>query len=275
MLNTASICVTSNQLTLCYGHTPLEKNKDHPDIKRGFIVYIGGEYRYPGFNKIINPRMFYYDFDKNIKNQIEFEKKLIDTIRSGKGLMNDEKINKNSSANGPFPNIFQSNLNQIDFGWKPCFVSYILDVTDMEFIAPNIDEGPNYLNQPIIFRRDKVIVSDSGIASIENYDGNNSFFDLVHRTHEGTSILAMKNLMLDRHGKPIKKPKGMSSNKLPYWDHCMDIQVRMEQGKKSKRKVADTTAVSQPFIAVPGSSKWLTIVFDPPQTNGGGGGPPG
>jgi hypothetical protein len=259
------LCVTSNQLTMCYGNSPLEKRNSNDRIMRGFIIYIGGLNMYPGFDKIINPLIFYKDFvnyDEN--NQKIFEKEVVQKIRTGIGVIN------NLPAVGQypqFPNILQNNLNTINFGWKPCFVSYILDVPGMDFVKPLNNQRSNYLNQPVIFRRDKVIIDYQGVANVVKYNENQSFFDLRYRKYRNASILSMTNLMRDRQGRRIQKPT-VPSNDMPYWDHCMDIHIRMEQGRRGR------AANNGLDLAVPGSNNWLTIVFDPPQTNGGGGGPP-
>jgi hypothetical protein len=258
---------TSNELTPIYGYSPLEKRGSVNDsaFKRGIVIYIGGFSPKVGNERMINPRMVYYDFVPNglgIKNQDDLELQVLIYGRSGLLKMDDIDNNVPDDKKRGFPYVFDDNINQIHFGSKPCIVSYILDVDYLEFQTPCVEEGEKSLNQPVVFRRNKVIVSDQNQTTIDEYEENAClcFSNLIHKHVESASTLRFYNNMIDPSGEVLN-----SRDDGPY-RYCMDMYIRTEMGRKLQSPMAQATTLGA-------ESNWLTMVFDPPQENGGGHGP--
>ncbi len=266
---------TSNELTPIYGRSPYEKiGKSDSDFQRGFVIYIGGFNPHIGNNRMINPRVVFHDYDSRgpygIGSQDELEFEVLKLGRSG--LLR-------AATKKSYPDVFSQNLGKIDYGYKPCIVTYILDVHNLEFQKQDGSGRPDSFNQPVVFRRNKVVVADDGTPASFRYLGNEqlTFSDLKHHQVEGASALIFYNNMLDQGGKPIEKPGG---HDLPPLEYCMDMYIRTEQGK---RLYAFTDAELESLKKGEGGalannfgdpiSQYLTMVFDPPHTNGGSDGP--
>lgn len=259
--------LTSNQLTGIYGQEPAKKQPI--ELTRGYIVYLemfgatgqGGIYT----------RTFYLDFPSNteIPDQLAFEKAVIAKANSG-GLKGMAKSGR------AYPEIFDDQIQTVHFGWRPCHVSYILNSASCKFVDK---DAAQRLIQPVVFRRDKVVIDETGKAGIQRYRANHSFFNLETDSVDGASILRFDNLMLvnaagDRLGQA---PTDAAEKESKRFDYCMDIHIRVGQNKPLAHALADleeTAVASAPLIEPQFLDRTVTIVFDPPQTNGGGSGPP-
>jgi hypothetical protein len=160
-----------------------------------------------------------------------------------------------------------------NFGWVPCKVSYILFSRGAEFQRPD-EHDPQI--QPVVFRRDKMVLDNAGKAKVESYRANHSFFNLecariVDCDENTADVLRFDNLMLvNAEGKELgSRPTNPEDVR---FDYCMDIHIRLELARLYSM-IAGTSSLGTlrdaGFI-----EKWTTIVFDPPQSNGGDGGPP-
>ena len=259
--------VTSNQLTGIFGRTPCDKNGGE-DLKRGYIVYL--EILGNAGNGGIYARTLYKDFpDADKKHHLQFEKDVIAKGNAG-GLKGP------ATLKDPFPAIFDDQIQTVNFGWTPCRVSYILNAPFGAFVA---NDPAQPLIQPVVFRRDKVVIDEFGKVGIKTYRANHSFFNLEVEPVDGASVLRFDNLMLiNANGDALGiAPADETERKSKCYDYCMDIHIMLNQ----KRLMALFSAPSlvegetRPAIFEPEFlQKTVTIVFDPPQSNGGGSGPP-
>ena len=285
--------LTSNQLTGIYGHSPLKKKKPPADIKltRGFIVYleIFGIAQKGG----IFARTFYKDFaNDDPQNQRDFE-----TEVATAGLAGDiYKLTTTApgAPKEPWPKVLENQISEIHFGWKPCRVSYVLNSRFAEFIVPpdalhqpetEEERWAQNLVQPVIFRRDKVIIDDSGKARIDRYRPNHTFYNLevgVVDKAESCEVIRFDNFMLlNEQGTSLgKEPSDIQQRNAKHYKYCMDAHIRVEQTKLTKvleaadlpngaKQIDDVEIVDASSI-----KGGIVIVFDPPQGNGGGSGPP-
>lgn len=259
--------VTTNQLTAIHGVEPVRKKT--ADLKRGYIVYL--EMFGPDGTGGIYARTFYVDYSPGgIEDQLAFEKTIIAAAKKG-------DFEGKPATRGQYPEILDDQIQSVDFGWRPCRVSYILRSAFGVFVAA--DEAQPLI-QPVVFRRDKVVIDPAGKASIQQYLANNSFFNLETDSVDGASVIRFDNLMLisateDALGDP---PADFSERLAKRFEYCMDIHIQVDQ----QRLLGLLTAAAPmaggsehpPIIEPAFLGKTTTIVFDPPQTNGGGSGPP-
>jgi hypothetical protein len=269
--------LTTNELTPIYGKSiyKISGNSDE-NFRRGVVIYIGGTQLQYGNSKIFHPRFVYHDYDEAIPDQNSLELAVLSLGRQGK---------LQAAAGKAFPDVFSADMSKVNFGWTPCIVTYILDVYGYQFQqsdpAGNLERS---LNQPIVFRKTKAVVTDNGSASAYKYLGNQqgTFSDLEHLSVDGVSSLRFYNNMLDESGEVPPKPDDYEV--IPAREYCMDIYIRTEQGRKvfslseediQAIKVGDTAyccdLIEKNEIA---PMQYLAMVFDPPQTNGGSSGPP-
>jgi hypothetical protein len=273
------ILKTTNALTAAHGYSPLAERSfaEKGFFERGWVVYI--EMR---TDALLRVRQFYQNFDpekSSLEQQKTFENDVIamskgedydsaDSIPAKKGfdlsLVNQgDPINKK-----PFsletPYAFYDNLDRVDFGWRPCHVTYILSNEAYAFMEPdgqNPELGPN---QPIVFRSTKVVEEKPGKYLEAEFLPNYTFFNenVDNVSAEAISFLRFDNFMLDEKGKQIKRVGREKDRK---WDYCIDIYVRVPLLRfKKYAKLAE---------GLPGNTypeRSLMIVFDPPHTGGGG-----
>jgi hypothetical protein len=138
------------------------------------------------------------------------------------------------------------------------------------------------LIQPVVFRRDKVVIDSSGKAAVRRYRANYSFYNLNTDHVEGASILRFDNLMFkNADDEPLgKMPTDPARRAADRIDYCMDIHIVVDQDRLmdslSAKHAADSSDnQASPLFDIGSLHKTVTIVFDPPQSNGGGSGPPG
>lgn len=254
---------TTNRLSPIHGASPVETRTGFPLIARGFIIYLeigtGG----------IFARTLYKDYDATISDQAAFEKAVIAAANTLPRL----------PKGGEFPRaVWDNQITSINFGWTPCHVTYILNVPFAEFV----DHDPRQPDiQPVVFRDDKVVIDDLGVATTPNYQKNYSFFNLTIDSVNGASVLRMDNLMLiNATGTPLgPEPSNPHARKLEY---CMDILIRFNQMRLTQivqslttgKQADENESLEGHFVIEPEFLKSVIIVFDPPQDNGGGSGPP-
>jgi hypothetical protein len=266
---------TSNELTPIYGKSVYEASgKEDSSFKRGVVIYIGGFNPRNGNDKNFNPRFVYHNYDEKISNQDQLEQAVVSLGRNWK---------LNAATKRPFPDVFSASLGKVDYGWKPCIVTYILDVYGFEFQIQDQTKNPNSQNQPIVFRRNKIVVTDDGQPILAKFLGNEfgTFSDLKHLTIEGASSLRFYNNMIDENNKVPAQPADPTNS--PEREYCMDMYIRTEQGrslfsfsdtdleslKKGDKEFLDHVSENRQLPV----SQFLAMVFDPPHTNGGGNGP--
>lgn len=294
--------LTSNQVTGIYGQAPTTQKKLEAELTRGFIVYL----EMHGLNGKggIFARTFYTDFknvnpDGHFNNQTEFEDAVIAAGNAGKLYDVD--------TGGKWPKAWNDRINEIQFGWTSCNISYILNSDFASFIEVPDDlhgdikcedlgegvdcdskEGKEALEaeifardlvQPIIFRRNKIIV-EGNRARVDHYRPNHTFFNLkVEGDRSRCSILRFDNLMLldaDGEKKLGPEPKEQPEAERPYYRYCMDAHIVVSQQRKRDLDKIRSAEDVKAALLVDASSieNGIVIVFDPPQGNGGSGGPP-
>lgn len=298
-------------LSPCFGPSPATpKNMDA--ITRGYIVYI--EITNRKILRIRQFYCDYEKENGGlpISNQPAFEQKVIalSSIQEVKNQGNLTAFNryyvKNppippSNPPRPFPYIFCDNIDEVHFGNVPCHVTYIFNTPFFKFLNTASDPADRPLDneQPMVLRSSKMIRDQSGKFIEKSYGyPNDTFFNLevVDDPSDKYSLMRFDNIMYG---------SSYSHNK----EYCMDIYFdaptdkwqeeiadllanfvdklksdNVELGKvleadceksfrDSIREFVEDLFDSSPGIrAIP--TNWVTMVFDPPQTNGGTGGPP-
>lgn len=246
--------LTSNQLTAIHGDSPqMKKTVDDGSVERGIIIYL--EMFGKGARGGIYGRIFYKNFDKEIPDQDAFEKAVVDKAKTC-GF-------DDASKGKQWPGVFSDRVNEVNFGWRRCRVSYILNSNSAKFIAgagPKDDDAIS-LFQPVVFRRDKIVFPASGKPSIERYLSNHTFYNLSVGSIEGypdCSVIRFDNLMLmDADGTRMEEPSDPAERAKKKYLYCLDIHILVDQDTENG---ADAGGI--------------VVVFDPPIANGGGGGPP-
>jgi hypothetical protein len=295
---------TTNELSISHGHSPIVKRQKTNEFRRGFFVYITDFDRNLGYDYSINSRIGYYDYDCNCS--ISGIDKLVElVIKEGRSGQLKTHI---TSSTKSFP-LLRTNLGQIDFGWDACDVCYILDIPGWSFQPLQADTNPSEINQPVVFRKNKVINKTSSEYKIDSYLSNKCFYNLKVENNFDASIVKFSNFMLDESGIKIT----YSSNDTREWHYCMDMYIRIEQNVFNIKKIfsvfdrselvdelidkldeivnsvqnkehiiessdaAYSARYQSPSVVVDSPEnlpEFLTIVFDPPNCNGGGSGPP-
>jgi hypothetical protein len=297
-----SYAATTNELSISHGYSPIVKRNKKDPFFRGYFVYITEFDRRLGYNSAINSRIGYYDYDSSIKNIDDLTNLVITEGRAGRL---DTHI---TSSTHSFP-ILRTNLGQIDFGWDQCDVCYILDIAGWSFQPLPNNSNPSDLNQPVVFRKNKVINKTSMDYKIDGYLPNKCFYNLKVENINNCSVVNFSNFMLDEYGVKIE----YQSCDLREWHYCMDMHIRIEQNNFNLKKIfsfindkereaelfniidgffsselsksiSDAENVESasiryvsPSVIVNSPSNlpdFLVIVFDPPNCNGGGSGPP-
>ncbi len=251
--------LTSNQLSDAHGDSPMVRREPASKLTRGFILYISLT------REGLATRQFYYDFDDTISNQVSFECAVLKAAASGGFDFSD--LDLPPEKRRPFPYVFSVSADVVHYGWVPCKVTYMLDTANFSFQLPDGSGNPLALRQPIVFRRDKIVTETVGgkpTSKIEaGYHANHAFYNLMGDASGQLSCLRFDNLMtIDEKGSPIpERPADPEKAAAMAWLYCMDINLELRQA------------------APPGGGNTmepgpLVIVFDPPQGNGGGSGPP-
>jgi hypothetical protein len=251
--------LTSNQLSLIYGNSPTRVSGNSNGLWRGFVIAISIT------ANGIRGEVYYRDFPDPHQSdvyQIEFERVVIA-----------------GTAGKPF----KEDISRIDFGWSPCHVSYVL----LSPFARFIDSGT--INQQethfpsLIFRRDKIVLVEdtdptskfSRKAAIQQYIANHSFSDLKFDEYNGCTILRFRNEMkVNALGEDLgRPPSDQQQKKRRRFDYCMDIPIEIN-AMRMVELLGQTSFGSNGLPAVSATKEPIIIVFDPPQGNGGGNGPP-
>jgi hypothetical protein len=258
------IYCTTNDLGPIHGDLPT----DPPPIgniafNRGYIIYL----QLSGDGAFLNGRAFWTSYNQQEdegyqycpKNQDEFIAQILELADKGELL----KIAQSKCE--PFQNVdgkrfcFSTDVSQINFGWQPCNVTYIFNNAAIAFEEENPE---NELIHPVVFRKNKAV---NGVK--ETYRANDSFYGVKvdNSTYKNASLLHIQNIMTIKDhadGDNISIMKLDRSNK---FDYCLDIPISISQ----QQFMADGTGSTGC-----NAMKAITFVFDPPQGNGGGSGPP-
>jgi hypothetical protein len=281
---------TTNEMTPGHGVSPIS----HPlvdilDFKRAFLIYIrlATKPHHTGAKRsdiYLRIRQFYYDYDKDVPNSSDLIEhalrigRLKDEDENGKldsDLMkvtgfSTKYVKELPEDRRQFPYVFAKDLTEVNFGWEPCEVIFIFDNADFQFIES--DSDPDSLKQPIVFRKTKAIEDKSGKwVAAGPYEENYSFFNLeTPPTDNSYSAIVLQNHMKIGTGQlSIGKPPAIYP---PVWSYCMDINLRVPLNRLSA--FYQLTGNGEIETTRSSTTSWLTIVFDPPQNNGGNGGPP-
>jgi hypothetical protein len=281
---------SSNELTGGHGVSPIDRPiAAIPKFTRAFLVYIRmatGPATSPEA-PFLRIRQFYHDYGSlgidtpeelieqvctiGRKSDIDETGDLNPDIGQVAGFSTRDS-EKPGYERAPFPYVFASGFDEVNFGWTPCHVIFVFDNPDFQFVSP---DAPDSLNQPVVFRKNKAI-EDSGGNWVAGgpYEENKSFFNLTSQQapDRSYSYLMMENHMKEgKHQTPIAAHRptvGDPQPDWPVWNYCMDINVRIPMGRKSFLLGENAGAKT-----VGTATSWLTVVFDPPQNNGNGGGP--
>lgn len=251
--------LTSNQLSEAHGDSPMVRREPASKLTRGFILYISLT------REGLATRQFYYDFDDTISNQVSFECAVLKAAASGSFDFSD--LDLPPEKRRPFPHVFSIDVDVVHYGWVPCKVTYMLDNANFAFQLPDGSGSPDALRQPIVFRRDKIVSETKGgkpVSKIETgYLANHAFYNLMGDASMQLSCLRFDNLMtIDENRTPIpQRPADPNKAAATSWLYCMDIYLELRQA-------------GPPANASGAAPKPVVIVFDPPQGNGGHGGPP-
>ena len=265
---------TTNKLSPIHGDSPIgappnrPPSNPYPPITRGFIIYL--EFLGSKGGGGIFARTFYKDFpDGDLRHHADFEKSVIAEGNAG--------TIGNAATYQEYPDVFDNQIATIHFGWQPCRVSYILNAPFAEFVGQDPAQ-PDI--QPVVFRDDKVVIDSAGNATKPKYERNHSFYNLRVIDVDDASVLRMDNFMLiNKNGDPLgPKPENPHNHKLEY---CMDILIKFDPVRFvqftqnfSKANLDTRDKDSRERIFDPAALSSIIIVFDPPQDNGGGSGPP-
>jgi hypothetical protein len=266
---------TTNALTAAHGHSPL-RPRTPANFERGWVIYLEIT-----ANAFLRARQFYQDFTgpvSSVEQQRQFEQNVVANSRLPE---NDPMsgpppakfgfdLTLVDEANGrtkqPFPYAFYATLDRVDFGWKPCHVTYILANSYYNFLEPSATTPETSLSQPVVFRSSKVVEENQrGIVEGE-YSPNYTYYNLTvdNTSEQNYSFLRFDNFMLDENGSPISRGAGGEIQRV--WKYCMDMNVRVPSRKlNSLHRALAAKSANNP---IPRSS--LIVVFDPPNTNGGG-----
>jgi hypothetical protein len=254
---------TSNQLSPIYGIPPTTK-LDASKFERGFVIYL----EISGPTGGLFARTFWtkYGHEGAPANQKEFVSKILE-------LANDGKLENIPLSDGPLTknciHAFRDDISEIKFGWKPINVSYVLNTPYVEFQP--VDKAKP-LQQPLVFRRDKVV---NGVR--QAYLPNYSFFNLAFYREDDATILEFSNFMFVDPDRTFigEAPTDITEMENKYFPYCLDIPMDFQQSRifnalfplaLSEREGGQTPDS--------GLLNTITFVFDPPQGNGGGGGVP-
>ena len=181
-------------------------------------------------------------------------------------LKNARPITRNNPRQRD-PERTSESFDRVSFGWQPCHVVMLIDERHWKF-NPWPD---NAFEETIVFRKNKLLMKPGASGSLEpieyEFEPNYSFFNFERDSIDGRQLIRFVNFMrIDEAGTKMPVPaQGTSPNTWPIWEYCMDVYIRMPYNF-SKRKAADGSRLEP--------TEWLTLVFDPPQDNGGSGGPP-
>lgn len=189
-------------------------------------------------NQTIVVDQYMYDMAEN-ENIDDVEIKLIYNARPGE---------KNPAA-------IAKGFDKISFGWEPCYVVYFLDEELWKF-HPFPDDP---LVETIVFRKNKMTLNEkTGLLVKREYTKNNSFFNFKRGEFDGRQLIRFVNFMRDENGEKIVAPDPRSDpSGWNAWEYCMDIYICLQY-----------------HFSENGQNKWLTVIVDPVQDNGGTGGPP-
>lgn len=255
--------LTTNQNTLGHGDSPLKHKPIHRSFRRGFIIYI-----------TLTPnglmsRQFYCNFNRTgIASQYLFENIL---LRAGATIFDERDLRLPHHRRGQYPKVFEKNMNIVNFGWRPCKVTYILDRTPFKFIDIPNNQDENGPTQPVIFRRDKFID-----GTIQQFEANHSFYNLQTETVGDISYLRFDNFMLKADGSSLpRQPSSTSDWENHRQKYCTDIYVELDQqrfGLSADPGIVIAGQSAESIIA--DTNPPLVTIFDPLQDNGGLGGPP-
>lgn len=269
-----TVIKTSNELTEIHGRPPTDE-MDASKIDRGFVIYL----EVVGENGLLFARTFwtrYGEYEHEGRTHVgpADQRAFVSSIlkhapNGGLRKLVPDKQNPYTENN---PVYFTKDISRIDFGWKPIYVSYVLNNEHIKF--QKLDPK-NIQKQPLVFRKNKMVN-----GSEENYLKNYSFFNLKDYDEGNASILEFSNHMIvDDRGTYIgDRPPHVDPKDLPEYPYCLDIMMDFPQDPLLNALAAISSVYNPKLIDDSERNgdflNAITFVFDPPQGNGGGGGPP-
>jgi hypothetical protein len=243
---TGRIALAANQLSELHGysiHEQREFSVQWPEPKRIMFIYM----RVNRNQTLVIDQ--YVDGIRDGESIADAEKRLLRNARPGRRLPDGSYRRKD-------PERWATGFDEVSFGWEPCYVSMVIDDEYWKF-HPWPDDG---YQETIIFRKNKLIVASGSPPNskpvVYEFLPNWSFFNFERTEMMGRQSIRFVNFMrTDKEGSPLpEKPVVQDPKDLPKWEYCMDIYIAMPYN--FTKNVAPT--------------KWLTLVFDPPQNNGNG-----
>jgi hypothetical protein len=270
----------TNRVSELHGYSICDRRsgKGWENPTRIFFIYISLD---PSFQ--LSVKQFYRDF--NAGSDID---KLEDEIFSEAKSPGNYKVPKGyKPKKGEFPAVFRTGFESVDFGWKPCYVTMVIDIKGWKFSPWDKGKIKNEYEETIIFRYNKFVMEEetkdelqSKYPQLKRYMANGSFFNFERREIKGCDAVRFMNFM----------KKDLFGANLPtkdinqIWNYCMDVYIKIPYDPKSifntiksfssNDKIVkdwEKSYFDQNIVSIEG---WLPVVFDPPQTNGGGSGPP-
>jgi hypothetical protein len=215
------------------------------------------------------PRRIMFIYIRVNRNQTLVVDQYVSDMPEGETLDDAERRLLDNARPGPRDNPHIKNpprlsegFDHVTFGWTPCYVTMVIDDEFWKF-HPWPD---NQFEETIVFRRDKLLVKPDEKGELQpekhEFEPNYSFFNFERGAIRGRQSVRFVNFMRqDAEGTPISpEPIDVFDPANPKWEHCMDVYIRMPYNFSQ-------SSGDQP-------THWLTLVFDPPQDNGGSGGPP-
>ena len=251
---TGRIARVTNQLSDLHGfsvHERREFNEEWPEPRRVMFIYIR-----VNRNQTLVIDQYVYDM-KDGETIEKAERYLLRNARPG-------------PRNNPRPKNpprWATGFDRVSFGWEPCYVTMVIDDAYWKF-HPWPD---NAFEETVIFRKDKLLMKPDASGELKPteypFQPNHSFFNFKRGAISGRQSIRFVNFMrVDKEGTPMPpEPAHLPVDQKPIWEYCMDVYIAMPYNF-SRKKQADGTLLEP--------NKWLTLIFDPPQDNGGGSGPP-
>lgn len=243
--------VASNRLSPLHGDSPIERGPKLPE-KRIVLIYFA--FAETG----VSAKQYYYDLHDAQPGQehLRTHEDVIRAVIAAKGGGNVSQPGKPK----PFPEAFDRGASVVNFGWQPCHVVYILDDPNYTLQQSDNDGNEKSLNQPVVFRESKIVKEGGGYVK-KSYKKNRTFYNLRTEDRGDASLIRFDNIIRGPDdvllgGRPAD-PRDQEAKKDEY---CMDMHIEIRQNRKT---ILGDDALPD-----------VTIIFDPPQSNGGTGGPP-
>ncbi len=235
-------CVT-NEISPLHGLSIQDRQEfdaDWPEPRRVMFIYFR-----VNTNQTLVVDQYMYDMAVGEKID-DVENRLIENARPS----------PRDNPNKKDPPCIANRFDRVSFGWEPCYVSMFLDEELWKFHPWPL----NKYEETVVFRKNKLLYDKKTEQPfIKNFNENKSFFNFERLEIKKRQLIRFVNFLRDKDDKKIIPPDPKSDPiQWPIWEYCMDIYLCMPYYCSADKHFC----------------QWLTLVFDPPQDNGGTGGPP-